>query len=86
MSANISFQDEKARFGIDGRIGMSLDSDYDSTPEIDFEAFFRLTTAVRLAVSADDVVKLITTNERDFAGTEYISRSGTASVLVKFFF
>lgn len=86
VSANISFQDEKTRFGIDGRVGMSLDSDYDSTPEIDFEAFFRLTPAVRLAVSADDVVKLITTNERDFAGTEYISRSGTASVLVKFFF
>lgn len=86
VSANISFQDEKAKFGFDGKIGMSLDSDYDGTPEIDFEAFFRLTSAVRLAVSADDVVKLITSGERKYAGSEYISRSGTASVLVKFFF
>lgn len=85
ISANISFQDAKARFGFDGKYGMSLDSDFDNVPEIDFEAFFRLTPAVRLAVSADDVVKLITGGEREVAG-EYISRSGTASVLVKFFF
>lgn len=86
VSANISFQDENAKFGFDGKFGISLDSDYDNTPEIDFEAFFRLTPAVRLAVSTDDVVKLITSGERKYAGSEYISRSGTASVLVKFFF
>lgn len=85
VSADISFQDEKSRFGFNGKFGMSLDPDYDNTPEIDFEMFFRLTPAVRLAVSADDVVKLITSGERDFAG-KYISRSGTAAVLVKFFF
>lgn len=86
VSTNISFQDDKARFGFDGKFGMSLDSEYDNVPEIDLEAFFRLTPAVRLAVSADDVVKLITNGERKYAGSEYISRSGTASVLVKFFF
>ncbi len=86
VSANISFQDDKARFGFGGKFGMSLDSDYDNVPEVDLEAFFRLTSAVRLAVSADDVVKLITNGERKYAGSEYISRSGTASVLVRFFF
>ncbi len=86
VSANISFQDDKSRFGFDGKFGMSLDPDYDNVPEIDLEAFFRLTSAVRLAVSADDVVKLIANGERKYAGSEYISRSGTASVLVKFFF
>ncbi len=84
-SASFSFQEPKSKFGFKGSAGVSFDSEDDNTPKVDFETFFRLTPAVRLAVSLDDVVKLITDDERKVCG-DYISRSGTASVLVKFFF
>ena len=58
-------------------------SDY--VPEIDLSFFYRLTPSVRLAISADDVVKLVSGTQRVYAGN-YISRSGSATVLVKFFF
>lgn len=80
-----SIQSKSSKFGLEAGAGLSMDPDDDNTPDLDVSAFCRLTPAVRLAVSADDVVKLITGEERDYAG-EYISRSGTASVLVKFFF
>lgn len=85
VSGNISVQNKKSTYGFDGSMGFCLDPKEDNTPEVDLSVFWRLTPAVRLAVSANDVVKLITGEERDYAG-EYISRSGTAAVLVKFFF
>lgn len=85
FSANVTVQNKSGRFGFDGSFGMSANPDDDNTPEIDLSAYCRLTPAVRLAVSTTDVVKLLFGSERDYAGA-YISRSGTASLLVKFFF
>lgn len=81
----ISVLDKKARFGFDGQFREGFSNSNDKCPEVDLSVFFRLTKAVRLAVSATDVVKLWSGCERDYAG-QYIQRSGTASVLVKFFF
>lgn len=81
----ISILDKKARFGFDGQFKEGFSSSNDKCPEVDLSVFFRLTKAVRLAVAATDVVKLWSGYERDYAG-QYIQRSGTASVLVKFFF
>lgn len=81
----VSLQNRTSRFGFEAASALAVNSEADHTPVVDFSAFCRLTSAVRLAVSANDVVKLILQEERDYAG-EYISRSGTASVLVKFFF
>jgi hypothetical protein len=64
---------------------MPTDSNADIIPIIDMSAFFRLTQAVRLAVSVEDIVKLISGDSRTYAG-DYIDRSGSASILVKFFF
>ena len=85
VSLGVSVQDEKAKFGFDGSMEFALASGDDHTPQVDLSVFWRLTNAVRLAVSTNDVVKLISGTERDYAG-QYIQRSGTASVLVKFFF
>lgn len=85
LNVAVSLQDKSSRFGFDGSVAMAVDSGVDHTPVVDLSAFCRLTPAVRLAVSTNDVVKLILGEERDYAG-EYICRSGTASVVVKFFF
>lgn len=79
-----SLQDKLARWGGDLGFAMGFGgSDY--VPEIDLSFFYRLTPSVRLAISADDVVKLVSGTQRVYAGN-YISRSGSATVLVKFFF
>lgn len=85
VNAAISLQTENSAFGFDGSFGLSLNPDDDNVPEVDLSVFWRLTPAVRLAVTVDDVVKLISGEEREYAG-EYISRSGTVALLVKFFF
>lgn len=85
ISAVASVQDTNSRMGIDCSFGMTTDSGSDYTPVINFSAFCRLTQAVRLAVSVDDVVKLILGDSRTYAG-EYIGRSGSAALLIKFFF
>lgn len=79
-----SLQDKLAHWGGDLGFAMGIGgSDY--VPEIDLSFFYRLTPSVRLAISADDVVKLVSGTQRVYAGN-YISRSGSATVLVKFFF
>lgn len=85
IGAVVSVQDENSRFGIDASFGMPTDSNADIIPIIDMSAFFRLTQAVRLAVSVEDIVKLISGDSRTYAG-DYIDRSGSAAILVKFFF
>lgn len=81
----ISAQNSNARFGFTGTLSQGLASSDDKCPRVDFSAFLRLTNAVRLAVSSNDVVKLISGTERTYAG-KYIERSGSIAALVKFFF
>lgn len=79
-----SLQDKMAKWGGELGFEMGLGGD-DYVPQVDVSFFYRLTPAVRLAVSLDDTVKLFTGTERTYAGS-YISRSGSATILVKFFF
>lgn len=81
----ISVQDKNARVGFEGLCIQNAAPSDDRCPEVNLSMFWRLTNAVRLAVAADDVVKLICGSERVYAG-DYIARSGTASVQVRFFF
>lgn len=80
-----SAQNSTARFGFNGIVRQGFASNDDKCPRIDLSAFLRLTNAVRLAVSSNDVVKLIAGSERTYAG-KYIERSGSIAALVKFFF
>lgn len=84
LSFNYSFQSGKSFFTLDALLGFSPTDD-DKVPVLDFEASFKLSNAVRLAFTGNDIVKLISGDSRDYAGS-YISRSGNAGVLVKFVF
>ena len=83
--ASINVQSESARWGANGSFAMALASGEDFTPDIELSAFVRLSSAVRLAVSATDIVKLLSGKERVYAG-KYIEQSGSVCVFAKFFF
>lgn len=81
---DLNFQSQDSRWGFDLNGAMALgESDY--TPIINLEAFVRLTSAVRAVISVEDFLKLVKAESRLYAGT-YIARSGTATLLLKFFF
>ena len=56
-----------------------------SDPVINLECFARLTSAVRIVGSVEDIVKLLKGEQRIYAG-QYAARGGTAKIMLKFFF
>lgn len=80
-----ALQNAAARYGADASIAFEAGTDSDSTPVVGFGTFVRLTPSVRIAAEADDIVKLVTGKEREYAG-KYSARSGSVALLVKFFF
>lgn len=85
VELSASLQGVDSRWGTDADIRFFPDEGEDHVPEINISGYVRLTRAVRLAVTADDVVKLVTGQPRTYAG-RYIARSGSAGLLIKFFF
>ena len=85
ISGGVSLQDKKARVNFSSVIAFELGDDADSVPVVDFDCSVKVSYAVRLAVTGNDIVKLISGKSRDYAG-EYIRRSGYAGILAKFFF
>ncbi len=84
FALSLSFQDDEARWA--GRLSCIYSMDAaDVVPVVDVEAFVRLNNAVRLILSVEDAVKLFSGAERIYAG-DYITRSGNASLAVKFYF
>lgn len=84
VSVEVNFQDEKARWGSDFNAVFGLGSEK-VVPVINIEAFARITPAVRVVLSMNDLVELMKNEERVYAG-KYIGRSGNVSALLKFFF
>lgn len=84
LGLNVSVQDRRARWGGDVNFGINLGGD-DYIPQVGAGFFYRLAPSVRLAVSLEDVVKLFSGTDRIYAGN-YVNRSGSATILVKFFF
>lgn len=84
FALSVSLQDEKSLWGASLSGSYSMDS-ADLMPWLDFEAFVRLNNAVRLVLTVNDGIKLITGQKRIYAG-DYIAQSGSANLLVKFFF
>ncbi|MCR5252499.1 MAG: hypothetical protein K6C98_02125 [Treponema sp.] len=75
-----------------GKYSSTLTADFgldeDSTsivPIFNLEGYIKLTQAVSIGAEVTDIIKLVSGTTRTYAG-EYITRSGTASVIVKFFF
>lgn len=86
-SVNLAFavQSKNAKIGFDGKVLFNMDKNYDTVPVVDFSVFFRVTSAIRLALNMEDIVKLITSTERIYAGN-FVKRSGCANFVVKFNF
>lgn len=85
LGTSVSLQSENSKVGLDARVLFNFDENYDRVPILDFSAFLRVTSAIRLAINADDIVKLISQTSRVYAG-EYIQRGGRVSLVVKFNF
>ena len=85
VKATYSFQTKTSFFTFDASVGFTPDSNKDNTPFVDFEAALKVSSAVRLAFTGTDIVKLISGSSRDYAG-EFISRSGNVGLLAKFVF
>ena len=83
ISVNLALQSQK------GMWGTSLDTTYvlDSSdkPIISLEGYVQATSAVRICLSLNDMLKLLGAEERPYAG-QYVANSGNASLLVKFLF
>ena len=73
-----------------GLWGASLDTAYlldaaDNKPIINLEGYVQASSAVRICLSINDMIKLLGAEERMYAG-QYVANSGNASLLVKFLF
>lgn len=84
ISVNLALQSQK------GLWGASLDTSYlldskDVKPIINLEGYVQATSAVRVVLSANDLLKLLGAEERIYAG-QYVGNSGNAMLLVKFLF
>lgn len=83
ISVNLALQSQK------GLWGASLDTAYvlDSSdkPVISLEGYVQASSAVRIVLSVNDMLKLLGAEERLYAG-QYVSNSGNASLAVKFLF
>ena len=84
ISVNLALQSQK------GLWGASLDTSYlldakDNKPVINLEGYVQASSAVRICLSVNDMLKLLGAEERPYAG-QYVANSGNASLLVKFLF
>lgn len=73
-----------------GLWGASLDTAYlldaaDNKPVINLEAYVQASSAVRIVLSVNDMLKLLGAEERHYAG-QYAANSGKAMLLVNFLF
>lgn len=73
-----------------GLWGVNLDTQYlldarDNKPVIGLEGFVQAASSVRIALSVNDMLKLLGAEERHYAG-QYAANSGKAMLLVKFLF
>lgn len=85
IEVSLEIQPEDLKYGAVFTAGFEAGKDSDKTPLIGGNGFIRLTPALRLALEADDLIKLVSREKRTYAG-EYCSRGGSAALLVKFNF
>ncbi len=84
ISFDFSLQSEEGKWGTLLNTTYLLDAT-DNKPVINLEGFVQASSAVRIVLSVNDMLKLLGAEERIYAG-QYISNSGNAALLVKFLF
>lgn len=85
VAVDISFQDENLLWGTSLSAGIPIVATYEYIPTIDFEAFVTISKSVRIMLNANDMIKLFTGQTRLYAGN-YIGRSGSATLSIKYIF
>ncbi len=81
---DLNVQSEDALWGADVNCLLPIKSEMEA-PLINAEAFVRLTTSVRAILSVNDIIKLYKGETRAYAG-KYVTRGGSATLLLKFYF
>ena len=83
ISVNFALQSSKGLWGVSLDTAYILDSS--DKPVINLEGYIQASSAVRIVLSVNDMLKLLGAEERPYAG-QYVANSGNASLLVKFLF
>ena len=84
LAAAVAVQSLEDKWGANVETELFFDGD-DRTPVINMKGFWQLTPAVKLELNVLDFCKLVDDNSRIYAGN-YISDSGSVTMLVKFLF
>jgi len=85
VGVRAAVQSSDASLGGDVSVKFFIDDSADDVPDLGLYGYCRMTNALRLAVNGDDILKLLSGETRVYAG-KYVRRSGSATILVKFFF
>ena len=83
ISVNFALQSQKGLWGATLDTAYILDSS--DKPVISMEGYVQASSAVRICLSVNDMLKLLGAEERPYAG-QYVANSGNASLFVKFLF
>ena len=83
ISVNFALQSQKGLWGANLDTAYILDSS--DKPVISMEGYVQASSAVRICLSVNDMLKLLGAEERPYAG-QYVANSGNASLFVKFLF
>ena len=85
VTLGIGLAKENGKYGVNlNSFGLD-DSSSAIVPIFNLDGFVKITEAVSIGAELTDIIKLLSGTTRTYAG-DYIVRSGTASVMVKFFF
>lgn len=84
ISVDFTLQSSKGKWGTTLGTSYLLDAK-DNKPKINLEGYVQASSAVRIVLSVNDMLKLLGAEERVYKG-QYISNSGNAVLLVKFLF
>ena len=86
VTLGIGLAKENGKYGVNLNSAFGLnDSSSAIVPIFNLDGFVKITEAVSIGAELTDIIKLVSGSTRTYAG-DYIVRSGTASVMVKFFF
>ena len=81
---NMSLQGKEGNWGTSVEAYYSIDA-ADKTPLLNFEAFMQVSSATKIVLSANDIIKLVSAESRTYAG-QYVANSGNVTLLIKFLF
>jgi len=86
ITATALYQGPDARWNALGYAAFGLGEDADAVPDLGFNAAYRVSPSIRLALEVNDIVKLFTAETRDYGHSSYAQKSGNVALLVKFQF